>query len=155
MLTLAAALQVPVGLSDHGRGLPSAIAAVALGACIYERHLMLEGDTEAIDAAVSSTPSELRAIVQAMEETRLALGTGRKACQRVEAPNMIPSRRGLYARRGMRAGEFVRDADVIALRPASALAPADLPRLIGTILPRDLAAGEPFLSTDVAMERAS
>jgi sialic acid synthase SpsE len=116
---------------------------------------MLEGDTEAIDAAVSSTPSELRAIVQAMEETRLALGTGRKACQRVEAPNMIPSRRGLYARRGMRAGEFVRDADVIALRPASALAPADLPRLIGTILPRDLAAGEPFLPTDVAMERAS
>ena len=155
MLTLAAALQVPVGLSDNGRGLPSAIAAVALGASVYERHLMLEGDTEAIDAAVSSTPSELRTIVQAMEETRLALGTGRKACQRVEAPNVIPSRRGLYARRAIRAGDFVNDADVIALRPASALAPADLPRLVGSALPRDLAAGEPFQTTDLALERAS
>lgn len=155
MLTLAAALQIPVGLSDHGRGLPSAIAAVALGACVYERHLMLDGDTEAIDAAVSSTPSELRTIVLAMEETRLALGTGRKVCQRVEAPNMIPSRRGLYARRAMRAGEYVSDADVIALRPTSALAPADLSRLVGTALPRDLAAGEPFLATDLALERAS
>ena len=90
-----------------------------------------------------------------MEETRLALGTGRKVCQRVEAPNMIPSRRGLYARRAMRAGEYVSDADVIALRPTSALAPADLSRLVGTALPRDLAAGEPFLATDLALERAS
>ena len=155
MLTLAAALQVPVGLSDHGRGLPSAIAAVALGACVYERHLMLDGDTDAIDAAVSSTPAELKAIVQAMEETRTALGTGRKACQRVEAANVIPSRRGLYARRRMRAGEPVNDGDVIALRPANALSPGDLPRLIGSVLPRDLGAGEPFLATDVAMERAS
>jgi len=155
MLTLAAALQVPVGLSDHGRGLPSAIAAVALGACVYERHLMLEGDADAIDAAVSSTPAELRTIVQAMEETRIALGTGRKACQRVEAPNVIPSRRGLYARRRLRAGEPINDADVIALRPASALTPGDLPRLVGSVLDRDLDAGEPFLATDVAMERAS
>ena len=155
MLTLAAALQVPIGLSDHGRGLPSAIAAVALGACVYERHLMLDGDTDAIDAAVSSTPGELRTIVQAMEETRIALGTGRKSCQRVEAPNVTPSRRGLYARRPMRAGEPVSDADVIALRPASALSPGDLPRLVGSVLTRDMAVGEPFHPTDVAMERAS
>jgi sialic acid synthase SpsE len=68
---------------------------------------------------------------------------------------MIPSRRGLYARRAMRAGEFVSDADVIALRPASALTPVDLPRLVGSAVSRDLAAGEPFLATDLALERAS
>ena len=72
--TLARVLRVPVGLSDHGRGLASAIAAVTLGACVYERHLMLEADADVIDAAVSSTPAELGAIVGGMEATRLALG---------------------------------------------------------------------------------
>jgi N,N'-diacetyllegionaminate synthase len=156
IVTLSDTLGVPIGLSDHGRGLPSAIAAVALGACVYERHLMLERDTDVIDAAVSSTPSELKAIVQAMEHTRLALGDGRKGCQRVEAPNVVPSRRGLYARRALRAGEQVTEADVVALRPASALAPADLPLLVGSAAPRDIAAGAPFLPTDLAaLERAS
>jgi len=152
--TLARELRVPVGLSDHGRGLPSAIAAVALGACVYERHLMLEG-SGAIDAAVSSTPAQLKAIVRAMEETRIALGDGRKACQRAEAANVVPSRRGLYARRALRAGEYVTEADVVALRPASALSPADLSGLVGSVLPRDIAQGAPFLASDLALERAS
>src|SRR5688572_19944890 len=64
--TLSSALQIPVGLSDHGSGLNAAIAAVALGASIYERHLVLDDDTEAIDRAVSSTPEELGAIVHAV-----------------------------------------------------------------------------------------
>lgn len=148
--TLSAALKVPVGLSDHGRGLPSAIAAVALGACVYERHLMLDDESEAIDAAVSSTPSELKQIIEAMEATRLALGDGRKACQRAEAPNVVPSRRGLYARRAIRAGELLASSDVIALRPANALSPADLSRLVGRPAPRDIPAGAPFLPADLS-----
>jgi len=152
--TLSEALGVPVGLSDHGRGLPSAIAAVTLGACVYERHLMLDDDTDVIDAAVSSTPGELKAIVQAMEATRVALGDGRKACQRVEAANVVPSRRGLYARRALRAGEVITAADVAALRPLNHLSPSDVPRLVGSAVPRDIAQGAPFLECDL-LERAS
>jgi len=152
--TLSEALGVPVGLSDHGRGLPSAIAAVTLGACVYERHLMLDDDTHVIDAAVSSTPGELKAIVQAMEATRVALGDGRKACQRVEAANVVPSRRGLYARRALRAGEVITAADVAALRPLNHLSPSDVPRLVGSAVPRDIAQGAPFLECDL-LERAS
>ena len=110
--TLADAFRMPVGLSDHGGGLPSAVAAVALGARIYERHLVLPGDTEAIDAAVSSTPAELKAIVQAMEHTRDRARHGRKLCQPAEAVNVTASRRGLYAARALRAGERVARADV-------------------------------------------
>jgi sialic acid synthase SpsE len=128
---------------------------VALGACIYERHLMLDGDGAAIDAAVSSTPAEFRAIVTAMEQTRAALGDGRKRCMPAEAPNVVPSRRGLYATRHLRAGERVTGADVIALRPATAVQPADLPQLIGSVLDRDVAAGEPFTARDIAVEQAS
>ena len=154
--TLARALNVPVGLSDHsGGGMVSAVAGVALGASIYERHLMLEGDEAAIDAAVSSTPAELGAIVMMMERTRLALGDGRKRCLPAEAANAVPSRRGLYARRALRAGERVDERDIIALRPATNLRPADLPRLVGAILDRDVAAGTAFEPRDIAVEKAS
>jgi N-acetylneuraminate synthase/N,N'-diacetyllegionaminate synthase len=154
--TLARALDVPVGLSDHSTaGIVTAIASVALGASLYERHLMLEGDDTAIDAAVSSTPAEFGAIVTMMERTWYALGDGRKRCLPAEAPNVGPSRRGLYARRAMRAGERVREGDVIALRPATDLRPADLPRLAGAVLDRDVAAGAAFEPRDVEVEKAS
>jgi sialic acid synthase SpsE len=154
--TLAASLDVPVGLSDHSSGgVISAIAAVALGASIYERHLMLEEGEPAIDAAVSSTPAEFRAIVSSMEHTRLALGDGRKRCLPAEEPNVIPSRRGLYARRALRAGERVTDSDIVALRPATGLAPADLPRLLDSTLRRDVPAGAAFEAQDTHIEKAS
>jgi sialic acid synthase SpsE len=142
--TLAEAFRQPIGLSDHGSGLVSAIAAVALGACIYERHLVLEGDTTAIDAAVSSTPAELAAIIQAMEQARRSLGSGIKVCQSAEAVNVIASRRGLYARRAMRAGEQVSREDVIALRPATRVAPSRVGALVGATLRRDITPGAPF-----------
>jgi len=153
--TLADAFRIPVGLSDHGSGLTSAVAAVALGASIYERHLVLPGDEEAIDAAVSSTPDELREIVREMEHVRHALGTGVKECQPTEAPNVIPSRRGLYATRPLRAGERVSRADVAVLRPATALAPFEVESLVGMTLTRDVAAGEPFEAADLQHGRAA
>jgi sialic acid synthase SpsE len=153
--TLGAALDVPVGLSDHGSGgALSAAAAVALGACIYERHLKI--DDHAIDAAVSSTADEFRTIVAAMERTRIALGDGRKRCLPAERPNQVPSRRGLYARRALRAGQRITADDVIALRPANVLSPADLPRLLDATLSHDLPAGAPFRVADLGViERAS
>ncbi len=153
--SLAAALQVPVGLSDHGADTAAAVPAVALGACIYERHLVLEDDYDAIDRAVSSTPPELRAAIDAMEQTRIALGDGHKVCQPAERANVRASRRGLYARRPLRAGQRIGLDDLIALRPANDLPPAALPALVGTVLGRDVAAGEPVYANDFAGERAS
>ena len=148
--TLGRALDVPVGLSDHGSGgIVTAVAAVALGASVYERHLMLEDGPSAIDAAVSSTPAQFQAIVAAMEQARIALGDGRKRCLPAEAPNVIPSRRGLYATRRLRPGDRITPADVVALRPATALKPADVPILVGSIVERDIAAGEPFDTRDI------
>ncbi len=147
--TLADAFWVPVGLSDHGTGLPSAVAAVALGATIYERHLVLPGDTAAIDAAVSSTPDQLKAIVQAMEQARVALGSGAKLCQPAEAVNVTASRRGLYATKSLRAGACVSRGDVIALRPATRVAPFEIDALVGATLSRDIEAGQPFEPEDL------
>ena len=153
--TLREFFQLPVGLSDHGSGLTSAIAAAALGACIYERHLVLDRDDMAIDRAVSSTPEELKAIVAAMEEARLSLGDGIKRCQPAEATNVIASRRGLYAKRKIRAGESIGRADVIALRPCTDVAPSQVDELVGATLLRDMAPGAPFVRTDLPSGRAA
>lgn len=149
--TLAATTGLPVGLSDHGPGLLSAVMAATLGATIYERHLVAGDEDDAIDRAVSSTPAELKAIVDALEQTRSALGDGIKRCLPAEAPNRIPSRRGLYAASRLRAGDVVRPEDVAVLRPASELSPAVRDTLIGTTLTRDLPAGAPFLAVDLAV----
>ena len=147
--TLSAACGVPVGLSDHGRGLASAVAAVALGADIYERHFVLGDDPDAIDRAVSSTPEEFAAIVEAMRGTRAALGDGLKTCRTAEQPNRMPSRRGLYAARALPPGHVVRPDDLVALRPAAGLAPRLARDLVGVRLRRGLAAGEVFEEADL------
>jgi N,N'-diacetyllegionaminate synthase len=153
--TLAAALKVPVGLSDHGSDTSAAIPAVALGACIYERHLVLDDDVDAIDRAVSSTPRELKAAIAAMEHTRIALGDGRKVCQPAERVNLRASRRGLYARQPLRAGQRLTGDDLIALRPVTDLAPSAATALVGSVLTRNVAAGAPIHASDLAEERAS
>jgi sialic acid synthase SpsE len=154
--TLAGALGVPVGLSDHSSGgIVTAVAAVALGACIYERHFMMPDGPEPIDAAVSSTPEQFAAIVAAMEQARVALGDGRKRCLPAEAPNLVPSRRGLYATRHLQAGDRITADDVIALRPATTVRPSDVADLVGTVLQRDIAAGQPFEAGDLAVRKAS
>ena len=154
--TLQRVARVPAGLSDHSeRGMPAAVAAVALGACLYERHLVLDDDRDAIDRAVSSTPGELAQLIQAMEETRMALGDGRKIPQPAELPNAGPSRRGLYAARALAAGSRIGRGDVAVLRPATALPPSQLPFVVGSVARRDIAAGAAFETGDLAMERAS
>ena len=151
--TLAAACGVPAGLSDHGRGLASAVAAVALGADIYERHVVLGDDHDAIDRPVSSTPEEFAAIVDAMRQTRAALGDGIKACRPSEQPNRLPSRRGLYASRPLAAGHVVRTGDVVALRPASAVPPQWSRDLVGLTLRRSMVEGDAFEEADLIPAR--
>ena len=153
--TLGKALGVPTGLSDHGPTGSAAVIATALGASVYERHLMLEGDADAIDAAVSSTPAELKAIVRAISETRSALGDGVKQCLPIERANLMPSRRGLYAARTLRAGETIAKGDINVLRPANALTPADVDWLIGHRVVRDIDAGAAFSGGDLAMAESA
>ena len=153
--TLADATDVPTGLSDHGSGLFAAIAAATLGACIYERHLVLDDSDDAIDRAVSSTPRQLKAIVTALAETKAALGDGVKRCLPAERANVIPSRRGLYATRPLPEGHTITSTDVAVLRPASELSPADLEWVLGATVARDVASGAPLVRPDLAPARAA
>lgn len=147
--TLGLACRAVVGLSDHGHDAFAVPLAVAMGAAIYERHLVLDAHDGSIDAEVSSTPGELAAIVRTAARAAAALGSGLKTCLPAEQGNREPSRRALYARRRLAAGHVITIDDVIALRPAAGL-PADRQReLVGQRLRRDVDAGTPFQVTDL------
>jgi sialic acid synthase SpsE len=149
--TLADAFRLPVGLSDHSDDAFSVPLAVAMGASLYERHLVLSADDGSIDAAVSSTPAELADLIRTAARARLALGAGEKVCLPAEAINQRASRRGLYAVRPLSAGEIVGAADVVALRPAIGLDVNRVGQLVGSRLERDLEEGMPFLERDLAV----
>ena len=147
--TLGLACGALVGLSDHGADGFAAPLAVALGASIYERHLVLAADDDSVDAEVSSTPGELAGIVRAAARAAVALGTGAKICLPAERPNLDASRRALYARRRLPAGHIVSAADVIALRPAFGLGAHRLGDLVGQRLSREVDGGAAFQVTDL------
>ena len=150
--TLAEECRVPVGLSDHGEDAFALPLAVGLGASLYERHLVLDNDEESIDRAVSSTASELAQAIRAARRAWSALGSGRKACLAAESANFIPSRRSLCAVRALPAGHIIAAEDVVALRPASGLAPSALYSLLGRHLVRPIEAGYPFTSGHVDLQ---
>jgi sialic acid synthase SpsE len=147
--TLAAECRVPVGLSDHGDDAFALPIAVGLGASLYERHVVLADDADAIDRAVSSTPVELAAAIRSGRRAWSALGSGRKTCLAAEAANIVSSRRALYARRSLDAGHTLTASDLVALRPATGLAPSTLGQILGRRLVSPLLAGEALTESHV------
>jgi len=148
--TLAREFRVPVGLSDHGTEALDVALAVALGACIYEKHIVTGPNSHAIDAAVSATPRQLETLIGLAARARLSLGDGQRTCSAAELPNRVQSRRGLYAKRALKYGHVITADDVIALRPASGLGAQYHNGLVGSRVVRNIEAGESFLETDVA-----
>lgn len=152
--TLARAFPLPVGLSDHGMGPDAALLAFAQGATLYERHVYLPG-TDAIDAPVSSTPDDLADLVRRLARAAAAMGDGVRVPRAAERANLAPSRRGLYARRAIVAGQVIAEADIVARRPVTALGAEYAHALIGRRAPRDVPAGAPFAPGDAGLRAAT
>lgn len=151
--TLGLACGTVVGLSDHGPDTFAVPLAVAMGASIYERHIVLEPNDGSVDAEVSSTPEEFAALVRAATHAAAALGTGLKTCQPAERGNLGPSRRGLYALRALPAGHVVTDADLVALRPLAGIGADRQGWLVGRTLRRAVAAGAAVCDADLETVR--
>ena len=131
METLASAFGVPVGYSDHTLGNDVSLAAVALGACVIEKHLTLDCDLLGPDHAASSEPDGLAALVRGIRTIESALGNGRKQPARSERSTAAVARKSLVAARAIPAGELL-TADAIAVRrPGTGLPPNLRPALVG------------------------
>lgn len=126
---------VPVGWSDHTQGWATAVAAVALGASIIEKHFTTDPRRPGPDHAASASPEELGAYINAVHVAERALGDGVKRSQPSEEENRRFARRGLYAARDLAAGEPLTPGAVVARRPADSLSPATLRRQLRTRVP--------------------
>ena len=140
---LAARFGVPVGLSDHTLGVGVAAAAVALGACVIEKHVTLARADGGPDSAFSLEPAELKSLVEACRSAWEALGAASYSLKGSEAGNTM-FRRSLYAVADIAAGETITTANVRSIRPGHGLAPKHLPALIGRRAVRAIARGTPF-----------
>jgi N-acetylneuraminate synthase/N,N'-diacetyllegionaminate synthase len=123
MKTMRDSFGIPVGYSDHTLGNEVALAAVALGACIVEKHLTLDRSLPGPDHAASAEPAELTALVHGIRAIESALGDGVKRPAASEAGVAAVARRSLVTARDIAAGETLDDAAITALRPGGGLPP--------------------------------
>lgn len=131
------------GLSDHTPGTAAAVTAIALGACIIEKHFTLARADGGPDAAFSLEPAELGALVQDCRHAWEALGEAAYARGEAESANK-QFRRSLYVVRDVARGAVITAEDVRSIRPGFGLAPRLLPEVIGRRAARAMKRGEPL-----------
>ncbi|MBI4423410.1 MAG: N-acetylneuraminate synthase [Elusimicrobia bacterium] len=144
MAGLRARFGVPVGYSDHTLGLAVPAAAAALGAAIVEKHFTLSRALKGPDHAASLEPAELRTMVEMIRQVEVALGDGVKRVMPGEEATRAAARKSLVARRDLPAGTTLGPDMVAAKRPGTGIPPADLAKVLGRTLRRDVKADEPL-----------
>lgn len=140
---LRANFNCEVGLSDHTAGIGVAIAAVALGATVVEKHFTLSRSEGGVDAAFSLEPSELASLVLESERAWLGLGDVRFGPTEHETKSLV-FRRSLYVVKDVAAGELLSSSNVRAIRPGLGLPPKFLETFLGKRVNRDVKRGTPI-----------
>jgi len=140
---LAETFGVPVGLSDHTLEAAVPPAAVALGACIIEKHLALSRELPGPDRGFSLIPEEFARMVQAVRAAHAALGSPRYGATDQEMPSRR-LRRSLFAVKDIRSGEEFTTENVRSIRPADGLHTRHLEEIIGRTARTDIARGTPL-----------
>jgi pseudaminic acid synthase len=134
---------VPAGLSDHTLGIAAPVAAVALGACIIEKHFTMDRSMPGPDSAFSLEPHEFKAMVDAVRTAEKALGHVSYGQTEKERASKI-FRRSLYVVKDIKQGEVITEQHVRSIRPSLGLAPKYYAQVLGAIAARDLRAGHPL-----------
>lgn len=140
---LSRRFSVPAGISDHTMGIEVPVAAVALGACIIEKHLTLSRSEPGPDSAFSLEPSEFRAMVDAVRVAEKALGQVQFTCTPNEASSRV-FRRSLFVVEDMKRGELFTADNVRSIRPGHGLHTRYLSEVLGRKAVRDVERGTPL-----------
>lgn len=140
---MAQRLDCLTGLSDHTPGTAASVAAVALGACVIEKHFTLARSDGGPDAAFSLEPDEFAALVRDCRDAWTSLGRAHYDLLGSERGN-IQFRRSLYVTADVAAGAVLSPANVRSVRPGAGLPPADLDKVLGRPAARALKRGEPL-----------
>ncbi len=130
----------PVGLSDHTLGVGAALASVALGACLVEKHFTLSRADGGVDSAFSIEPAELSVLAREMRSARQALGSVHYGPS-VGEERSLQFRRSLYISKDVRAGETLTAENLAVVRPGYGLHPRYYDQLLGRAVRCDAEAG--------------
>jgi N-acetylneuraminate synthase/N,N'-diacetyllegionaminate synthase len=141
MKTLAAAFGIPVGFSDHTRGLSVAFAAIGCGATVLEKHFTLDRTLPGPDHAASLEPNELSALVEGARQIEIALGDGLKRPAPGEHEMARIARRSLVITRDSVAGTVLSPELLDSRRPGTGISPDQEALVVGRALRRDMRAG--------------
>jgi N-acetylneuraminate synthase len=142
MDTMAAAFGLPVGYSDHTLGVDVALAAVARGATVIEKHFTLDRSMDGPDHAASLEPGELARMIAGIRTIEAALGSARKVPAPEEMGNRTIARRSVVAARSLKAGERLELDALVCKRPGTGVSPMRIWELVGRRAQRDFAADE-------------
>ena len=137
MQTIAHAFVVAIGYSDHSLGIEVAVAAVALGAAVLEKHFTLDRNLPGPDHKASLEPDELKAMVLAIRNIEKALGNGIKRPSPSEAKNKTIARKSLVATQSINTGERFSADNVTAKRPGTGISPMRWDEVLGQIAQKD------------------
>jgi len=138
-------LGLEVGYSDHTDGIAVAIAAVALGATVIEKHLTLDRNLPGPDHAASLEPPQFAALVGGVRDARRALGSSEKAITPSEARNIVVARKSLVALRPIDEGELFTPENLGAKRPGDGISPIEYWEWLGRPSPRAFAPNDLIL----------
>lgn len=144
MGTLEETFGCPAGLSDHTGGIYAALAAVARGAAVVEKHFTLDRKMEGPDHRASLEPAELAALVRGVRSVESALGSPEKEPVAAELGNRSVARRSIVAARAVAAGALFTAQDLAIKRPGGGVSPMSWWEVLGRAAPRDFAPDEPI-----------
>jgi pseudaminic acid synthase len=133
----------PVGLSDHTMGIGAAVAAVALGACVIEKHFTIRRSDGGVDSAFSLEPHELKSLVVETERAHQALGHIQYGIQPAEEKSRL-FKRSIYVSADVKAGELFSSGNLKIIRPAKGLQPKYWDIAIGKAAKINIKAGTPL-----------
>ncbi len=138
-----------VGYSDHTQSHTACLAAVAMGACVVERHLTLDKTMPGPDHSSSDSPEDFRTLVDLIREVEVALGSAVKQPTDTERQNISGMRRSIVARREMPVGHVISDRDLICKRPATGIKPSFWNEIVGRTATRNVSEGSQLTWEDV------
>lgn len=146
---LAKSFGVPAGLSDHTMGIAVSVAAVALGACLIEKHFTLARADGGPDSAFSLEPDEFKQLVEEVRIAEQSLGAIRYGGTASEEKSKA-HRRSLFVVKEMKKGESFTAENVRVIRPANGLHPRELENVLGKAAAQDIAFGTPLMPQLIA-----
>ncbi len=142
MLTIGKTFDVEFGYSDHTLGIEVPTAAVALGATVIEKHFTLDKTMEGPDHKASLEPDELKAMVKAIRNIELALGSSVKKPSPSESKNKAIARKSIVAKTTIKKGEILSEDNLAIKRPANGISPMRWDEVIRTIALKDYSEDE-------------